>query len=159
MIDVIKKLIGAEEQPRDRLDNKRSAARDVHLATCAIFLEVAQVDNEFDDAERENILSVFQSEYGLAREDVIEIKRASRAQLDKSVDLWTFTNVINQHYTNEEKYRIVKLLWALVYADGKLDDHENYFMHKLRRLLKLTHADLMDAKVEVLQENKKPENG
>ena len=159
MIDLIKKLNGPREVEADGAPREPESSRDVHLATCAVFLEVAQIDNEFDDNEREHILSVFQEEYGLSRDDVLEIKKASEAELKKSVDLWKFTNVINQHYSNDDKYRIVKLLWELVYADGKLDEHENYFMHKLRRMLKLTHADLMDAKLEVLQEHRSSEDG
>ena len=157
MIDLIKKLIGADESAVDGTAAGPKNVRDVHLATCAVFLEVAQIDNEFDEKEREHILSVFQKEYGLSRDDVLEIKNASKAELEKSVDLWKFTNVINQHYSSDEKYHIVKLLWELVYADGKLDEHENYFMHKLRRLLKLTHSDLMDAKLEVLQKQRNSE--
>ena len=155
MIDLIKKLIGGNEETASGPSAEPKAFREVHLATCAIFLEVAQIDNEFDEREREHILSVFQNEYGLSRDDVLELKKASRDQLGKSIDFWKFTNVINKHYSNEEKYRIVVLLWELVYSDGKLDDHENYFMHKLRRLLKLTQSDLMDAKLEVLQKHKK----
>ena len=154
MIDLIKKLIGADDETASGASAEPKAFREVHLATCAVFLEVAQIDNEFDEREREHILAVFQNEYGLSREDVLELKKASRDQLGKSIDFWKFTNVINQHYSNEEKYRIVVLLWELVYSDGKLDDHENYFMHKLRRLLKLTQSDLIDAKLEVLQKHK-----
>lgn len=157
MIDLIKKLIGADDGAADGGRADKRTLHEVHLATCAVFLEVAQIDNEFDEKEREHILSVFQREYGLSRDEVLEIKSASKEQLDKSVDLWKFTNVVNQHYSSEEKYHIVTLLWELVYADGKLDEHENYFMHKLRRMLKLTHSDLIDAKLEVLQKHRNSE--
>jgi uncharacterized tellurite resistance protein B-like protein len=49
----------------------------------------------------------------------------------------------------------VELLWELVYSDGKMDGHENYFMHKLARLLRLTHRDLIDAKLRVIERDKK----
>ena len=107
------------------------------------------------DEERESILSICQREYNLDRDEVLELKKASREELDKILDVWQFTNAINQHYSNEEKSRIVELLWELVYADGKMDGHENYFMHKLARLLRLTHRDLIDAKLRVIERNKK----
>ncbi len=153
MIDLIKKLIGTgkdspsgDEPPA----TERSTGRDVHLAACAVFLEMAGVDNQFDDREQQHILGVFENEYGLPADDVIELKKASVEALAQSKDYWKFTNVINRHFTNDEKYRLVKLLWELVYADGKMDEHENYFMHKLAKLLRLTHRDLVDAKLEVL---------
>ncbi len=154
MIDLVKKIMGADTDSTSRTsndDSERRSVHDVHLATCAVFLEMANIDNEFSESERENILSVFQNEYGLSREDVLALNKTSREMLDTSLDLWKFTNVINQHYSREEKIRIVELLWELVYADGKMDEHENYFMHKLSGLLKLTHRDLIDAKLEVLR--------
>jgi len=93
---------------------------------------------------------VFENEYGLSSEDVLELNKASERELAKSLDLWTFTNVINEHYSNDEKTRLVELLWRLVYADGKMDEHENYLMHKLAKLLRLTHRDLIGAKLRVL---------
>jgi len=111
---------------------------------------VARIDNEFDERERQHILRVFEDEYGLSSEDVVELGKASEAELARSLDLWTFTNVINEHYSDDEKARLVELLWRVVYADGKMDEHENYFMHKLSRLLRLTHRDLIDAKLRVL---------
>jgi hypothetical protein len=31
-----------------------------------------------------------------------------------------------------------------------MDDHENYFMHKLAKLLRLTHDDLIGAKLKAI---------
>jgi uncharacterized tellurite resistance protein B-like protein len=162
VIDLIKKLVGANTARGDGPPPAADAAaekREVHLAACAVFLEVAHIDNEFDPREMENILKVFEDEYGLPSADVLELKRASEKELARSLDLWTFTNVINEHYSNEEKTRLVELLWRLVYADGKLDEHENYFMHKLARLLRLTHRDLIDAKLRVLHPQDRSSGG
>ena len=153
MIELIKKLVGADTAHGSGATpaaDERSQGREVHLAACAVFLEVARIDNEFDESEREHILSVCENEYGLSSEDVLELNKASERELAKSLDLWTFTNVINEHYSNDEKTRLVELLWRLVYADGKMDEHENYLMHKLAKLLRLTHRDLIGAKLRVL---------
>jgi uncharacterized tellurite resistance protein B-like protein len=37
-----------------------------------------------------------------------------------------------------------------VFIDGRLDKHEDYLMHKLARLLRLHHKQLIDAKMKVL---------
>ncbi len=152
MIDLIKRLVGTEAPSGSTAssERKRGSAGDVYLATCAVFLEMAQIDNEFDERERDQILRVFEREYGIPAEDVTALEKASQDALARSKDHWTFTNVINQHFSNEEKLRLVELLWRLVYADGRMDEHENYFMHKLAKLLRLTHRDLIDAKLRVL---------
>lgn len=161
MIDLMKKLLGAGADETGNgvsRDAARAPRRDVHLAACAVFLEMARIDNEFDEREREHILGVFEKEFGLAPEDVVELEKAAAEELARSKDYWTLTRVINRHYDNEEKYRLVELLWELVYADGKMDEHENYFMHKLAKLLQLTHRDLIDAKLAVLRRHAPPED-
>jgi uncharacterized tellurite resistance protein B-like protein len=142
------------EEPSERsLPGGGEAAgrfRDVHLAACAVFLEMAGIDNEFDERERRHILDVFQNEYGLAAFEVAELQKSAEEELAKARGHWSFTNVINQNFSNEEKSRLVELLWRLVYADGRMNEHENYFIHKLAKLLRMTHRDLIDAKLKVL---------
>ena len=36
--------------------------------------------------------------------------------------------------------------------DGKLDRHEDHLMHRIARILNLTHPELIDAKVRVLRQ-------
>jgi uncharacterized tellurite resistance protein B-like protein len=45
---------------------------------------------------------------------------------------------------------IVETLWRVVFVDGKMDQHENYLMHKFSNLLRLSHKQLIDAKLKVL---------
>jgi len=44
----------------------------------------------------------------------------------------------------------MELVWKLVYADGILDKHEDYLAHKLAKLLRLSHRELIDAKLKAL---------
>jgi len=152
VIDIIKRLIGKDSGDTDAGGDARaggSPVHDVHLATCAIFLEMAHVDGEFKEDEREHIVRMFEDEYKLPREEVLELKKASLAEMRESIDLWKFTNTINQHYNDEEKLRIAELLWRLVYADGKVDEYEDYLIRRLARLLRLTHGQLIEAKLRV----------
>lgn len=130
--------------------DKSADVRDIRVATCALFLEMAHIDGEFSDAERENIIAILKKDYQLPDEHVGELLKASEEELKKSVDLWQFTNLINQNYSLEEKIRIIELMWEIVYADGKLDHYEDYLVHKLANLLRLTHKQLIDAKLKIL---------
>ena len=44
----------------------------------------------------------------------------------------------------------MELIWKVVYADGHLDQHEDYLAHKVSKLLRLSHAQLIQAKLIVL---------
>jgi uncharacterized tellurite resistance protein B-like protein len=124
----------------------------LHIATCAILLEMARIDSEFSDSERQDIITVFKNKYHLSDEKIITLFDASEEELERSIDLWQFTNKINKICSREEKLRIVETIWVVAYADGKLDSHEDYLIHKLSELLNISHKDLIEAKMKVLQD-------
>ncbi len=148
MIDLVKRFF-VKERATGPLDTGKAERHDIRVAVCALFLEMANIDGEFSDSERENIILLLKEHYGLSDEYVAELIEASNKELEGSVDLWQFTNLINQNYSREEKTRIIEMVWQVVYADKKQDKHEDYLIHKLAKLLRLTHKDLIDAKLKV----------
>jgi uncharacterized tellurite resistance protein B-like protein len=152
-VDFFKKILGTPDQGGETGSSGERSSDDIRVATCAVFLELASIDDEFSEEERQQILSMMQDEYGVSREHAVALAEAANRQLAESIDVWQFTNQINESYTEDEKMRVVELLWRLVYADGKLDAHEDYLMHKLGKLLRLQHKQLIAAKLRVLHED------
>ena len=111
---------------------------------------MARVDGKFSDSERSQIIQTLEDVYGLSEEAVAELIRVTSEKLKDSIDLWHFTNLINRYYSVEEKIRVIEMVWRLAYADGVLEEHEDYLLHKLANLLHLTHKQLIDAKLKVL---------
>ena len=44
----------------------------------------------------------------------------------------------------------IEMIWQVAYADGRLDSHEDYLVHKLATLLRLDHKQLIEAKLKIL---------
>ena len=130
-------------------NSEKAGDEDIRVAVCALFLEMSHVDGEFTEPERENILLLLKAHYRLSDEHVAALMEASKKELEGSIDLWQFTNLINQNYSREEKNSVIEMIWQIVYADDKLDKHEDYLVHKLSKLLRLTHKELIDAKIKV----------
>jgi uncharacterized tellurite resistance protein B-like protein len=122
---------------------------DTLLAVCALFVEIAAIDGKLTQVERDRIVSILKSEYGLSDQDASELMRVSKEHLKQSLDYWQFTNLINQNYAMDEKVRIIELLWKIVYTDGKLEQHEDYLMTKLSSLLEVPHSEFIAAKLRV----------
>ena len=125
---------------------------DVRVATCALFLEMAKIDETFTREEMEKILAILKEKYGLSSEHADELVAASEEDLEGSIDYWHFARLINENYTTEEKIDIIETLWRIVYVDGKLDKFENHLIHKLANILRLSHEQLIDAKIKVLHD-------
>lgn len=121
---------------------------DLRVATCAVMLEIANIDGEFSAEERKGIVSFLESHFGLSHDIAHELIEKAGEELENSIDLWSFTNRINQNYNREEKIGIVEMIWEIVFADDYMDKHEDYLMKKLGKLLRLSHKDLMDAKMK-----------
>jgi uncharacterized tellurite resistance protein B-like protein len=112
---------------------------------------MARIDGEFSDTERDHIIQALKKDYELADDYIDGLLEASEEELKGSIDLWRFTNLINQNYTLEEKIQVIEMTWRLAYADGNLDKHEDYLAHKLANLLRLNHKQLIEAKLRVIR--------
>jgi uncharacterized tellurite resistance protein B-like protein len=153
MIDVVKKFFNKATAEASR-DVNQNTVHDIRVATCALLVEIARIDEKFTEAEMETILTILKQKYGLSQDHADALIAEAERELEKSVDLWQFTNLINENYSNEEKIKIIEILWQIVYVDGKMDQYEHYLMNKLQNLLRLTHDQLITAKLKVLNSEK-----
>jgi len=158
MVDLMKRFFGKDREPDDsqRKPGEKPArsgderGHDVRIATCALLLEIANIDGEFSEDEQRHIVSILKAEYRLSDEYAAALMEAAREELDRSIDLWRFAQRINEHYSEEDKVRIIEMIWRIVYVDGTLDKHEDYLVHKLSKLLRLSHKQFINAKLKVL---------
>ena len=152
MVNILQNIfsaVGLEELAAETA----TAEQEIHIATLALFLEMAQIDGEFSPAEIKRISEIFTSEYGLKKDYLEQLTRLAEQELKNSHDLWRFTNLLNRDLSRSEKIRTVEFIWKIIYADGKLDRYEDYLIHKLASLLNLTHSDLIDAKLKILHQD------
>lgn len=153
MIDYLKNLLTGKINDDEiivQLDNEKR----VQIATCALFLEVAHSDDDFSMEEKEFIESTMKEKFNLDDKMVSELIDLSMRQTERSVSLYEFTEIINQIFDQNSKFDILKNLWRLVFADGKLDQYEEYFIRKISGNLHMEHSDMIAAKMEVKAENK-----
>lgn len=149
MIDLVKKFFGKSRRDVSE-GEKKTTSHDVRIATCALLLEMAHIDGEFSEPEEESIINIIKKDYELSDEHAAALIEAADEELKSSIDLWKFAKLINQNYSTDEKIQIIEMIWRVIYTDGKLDRHEDYLVHKLAKLLRLTHEELIDAKMKVL---------
>ncbi|MFQ5511119.1 MAG: TerB family tellurite resistance protein [Candidatus Krumholzibacteriia bacterium] len=149
MLDLIKRIITANE-PGGASGPPADTSRGVRVATCALFVAMAQSDDDFSRAEYDHVVALLRKEYDLSDEHAQDLLQVSGQALDGSIDFWQFTNLINQSCGKEEKLRVVELIWKIVYADGHLDDHERLLVRKLAKMLRVTEREMIDAKLRVL---------
>jgi uncharacterized tellurite resistance protein B-like protein len=147
MLDILKRFFGDEY---DKTPPRRDPEQEVIVAVCALFLEMGRIDETFTDEEMAQVLTILTNKYGLSSQHADLLIQEAERELKESVDLWQFARVINDNYSIDEKEKLIERLWQIVYVDGKMDQYEHYLMNKLSRLLRLSHKQLIDAKLKVL---------
>jgi uncharacterized tellurite resistance protein B-like protein len=149
MLDIVKRFFSnaAAEVSKDA---NQKTEHDLSVATCALFLEMGRIDETFTQEEMDTVLTILKQKYGLSQEHADALVAEADKELAESVDLWRFARLINENYTIDEKIEIIEILWQMVYVDGKMDKYEHYLMNKLKNLLRLSHDQLIDAKLKVL---------
>lgn len=121
----------------------------IQVATCVILLEAARYDDEFSDVEKTAIRAIIEEDFGINDEDaeaLIELATKKRAE---SRSLRDFTHWINENYTEADRRNILESAWKVIFADEKLHSYEDHFIHKLAKLLRFDHKELIDAKLKV----------
>ena len=149
MIDLLRKFF---QKTQDEFPGSKKVqqSHDPEIATCALLLEMANIDGEFSESEKESIIRIIKREYQLTDDHAAALVQAADEELKRSIDLWHFARLINQNYSEEEKIKIIEIIWQVIYTDGILDKHEDYLAHKLAKLLRLSHKQLIDAKLKVI---------
>ncbi len=135
---------------RDRLHvqkNSDSAEDAVRLAAAALLFEVAMSDYDLGEEERTTIQQLVREQFDLDDTDASVLATLAQQRVRESIGLHGFTSLINQHWSEKDRLNLVEQMWRVVYADGRLDDHELHLMRKIQRLLHIPQKDFVSAKL------------
>jgi uncharacterized tellurite resistance protein B-like protein len=126
MFEKIKQFLSTHEEKEF---DERESKRRIQIATAVVLLEVAYADEEFSDAERVQVVTILKEQFSLDDESVEELLQISEEKLKHSIDIWHFTEIINENYSDDEKYLVIETVWRVIYADGRLDKYEDYILY------------------------------
>ncbi len=147
MFGIIKKIMG-DSAPAESPEKQG----DAHVALCVLMIEAAHIDGECSDEEMAHVIATLTDKCGVSRDDIDELVERAYQQREDSIDLFTFTRYINQNYSKAEKLQVMESVWRVIHIDGRLEGHEDHFAHKLANLLRLTHKELITAKIKAREQ-------
>jgi uncharacterized tellurite resistance protein B-like protein len=120
--------------------------RRLHVAACALLLELAHADDEFSEAERLHIEAVLRRHFDLDEETALELMELAEAERRSAIDLYQFTTLIRSNYDLGQKTVLAEIMWGLILSDGEIARHEAYMLRKIANLLDLEPGYLAEAK-------------
>jgi uncharacterized tellurite resistance protein B-like protein len=120
----------------------------LRMATAALLLEVARADDDITDDERAVIRRVMENCYAVSPEQARELADAAERQTHAVTSLFPFTRLLTSECSIEDRIRIVRMLWEVSRADGRIDKHEEHLVRKVADLLYVPHSQFIRAKLQ-----------
>jgi uncharacterized tellurite resistance protein B-like protein len=119
----------------------------LRLAIGALLLEMTHMDGEVWPEQRDAVETAVFEHLDLAEDETKELLELAEEERSESTDYFQFTSLINNHYTPEQKVRLVELLWRIAYANEDLHIYEEHLVRKIADLLHVPHSAFIAAKL------------
>ncbi len=120
---------------------------DIQFATATLLMEVSRADEGHQEVEKDAILKILRQLFDFTEAEVGQLLELAEDASDEAHDLYSFTKLINKHYDYSAKSQLVKNLWEVAFADGRIDAFEEHIIRRISGLVHLTNEDFIRAKV------------
>ena len=128
----------------------KGAEADVELqaATTILLLEAAYGDTEYVWREHRAIIRGLEREFGLGREQILELLGRANEIRPPIVKLSDVTDVLRDRYSPEQRAEVVRLVWRVIEADGVVEEWEEIFGDHIARAVGLDREAAARARSE-----------
>ena len=93
-------------------------------------------------------------DFNLTPEESAKLVNMASDKAEDLVSLHEFTQLLNANLNEQEKARIIALLWQIAYADGQLDKYEDSLVLKISDLLYVSRGRVMRLKHDAAADDK-----
>lgn len=148
MLDAIRRFFRENLDPVEATDD--DPVHQLQLATAALLFEVSRVDNVISADERDAITRAVKDKFALGAAETEELMDLAQREAEDSSSYYGFTSLINDHFTPEQKERVIEFMWRVAAADRAVDPHQEALVRKIADLLYLPHSTFIRTKLRVL---------
>ena len=110
-------------------------------------MEVVRSDADIHPGEQQIVLRAVREKFGLSDDEAQTLFRLAEEEVRTANDYYQFTSLINREFSQQQKQRVIELMWQVAYADAELSAHENHVLRRIAELLHVTHSDYIAAKM------------
>lgn len=129
-----------------QIDTPEQREHAIRMATAVLMVDVARADNDFQEAEFELLIELIRKHFDLSTEEANQLTNAADEKAEAMVEVHQFTRQLHNSLSEDEKVRVIDLLWKVAYADGRLSKYEDSLVLKISDLLYVNRAKVMRLK-------------
>ena len=112
-----------------------------------LMIEAANTDGE---VTQEELNKISHSLINVFKEDskAVEVSLTKAFEnKDNAKSLYYYTSKLNKSYSNENKIKLIEVLWEIILADNEIHDFETNLIRRLAGLLYISDVECGNAKI------------
>jgi len=141
---LIERLFRSVQVETTKVDRERL----LQIATATLLLEVIDADFEVQQSEMDKLQDLLGSQFQLGPEELAQLLAEAKLESDHMVSLQHITRQLNEQFSEQEKTRVIEMMWEMVFADGNLDRYEEHLIRQVAELLYLPHSTFIKARLK-----------
>lgn len=124
----------------------------LHLASAALLIEIAKADYEDDPREMDKVVALLRGHFEIPERELEILVDLATQEVKQANDVYQFTSLVNEHFSPEEKTGLVRSLWEVAYADGRVHHYEEHLIRKIAELIYVPHSEFIRTKLMVAEQ-------
>tara|TARA_B100000965_G_scaffold18689_1_gene14021 strand:- start:139 stop:567 length:429 start_codon:yes stop_codon:yes gene_type:complete len=131
---------------KEKVTTKQQTPFEIELTAAVLAYEIARSDGEVSKDELSVLMEEIESISEKVGKDKFEILKIIEIYSKNSTSFHEFIEDINNGYSKEEKHSLLKFMWKIAYADGKLDVDEERLVRRVADLIKIKDIEVLKLK-------------
>ncbi len=123
----------------------------LRVATATLMFEMAHADDQVEPREREAMAELLEDYFKLDKDTLEELVDLAADKARQAVCLQEFTRLLNEHFSQGQKFQVVEMLWRVALSDAVLDKYEEAFVRQVADLLYVPHVAFIQAKHRAME--------
>jgi len=119
---------------------------EIELTAAVLAYEIARSDGNIGNEELVLLMDeikVISNKVGKDEDQIFEI---IEIYSNDSISFYEFVEDINSNYSKDEKHSLLKFMWDIAFADGKLDVNEERLIRRLADLIRIKDIEVLKLK-------------
>jgi len=130
----------------DQILNSETENTEIDILS-GLMIEAANTDGE---VTQEELNKISHSLINVFKEDPKAVEVSLTIvydNKDNSKSLYYYTSKLNKSYSNENKIKLIEVLWEIILADNEIHDFETNLIRRLAGLLYISDVECGNAKI------------
>ncbi len=149
MLQSLKNIFASEPNINSEIENK-----EIDILS-GLMIEAANTDGQITQEEMNKIsyslINVFKEDPKIVEHSLTK----AFENKDNTKSLFFYTSKLNKLYSDENKIKLIEVLWEIILADNEIHDFETNLIRRLAGLLYISDVECGNAKIRAAQKDQK----